>query len=70
MYMESPPSSNGSNFLVSKLEEIGLSQTRTDPCIFVIEQLIVMIHLGAVLTVGDKHRQESFFDQLSASLSH
>ena len=58
-------------FLVSKLEELGLRQNKTDPCIFATEQLIVMIHLGAVLTVGDKHRQESFFDQLSASpLSH
>ena len=40
-------------FLVSKLEELGLRQNRTDPCIFGSEQLIVMIHLGAVLTVGD-----------------
>ena len=56
-------------FLVSKLEELGLRQNKTDPCIFATEQLIVMIHLGTVLTVGDKHRQESFFGQLSVSLS-
>ena len=57
-------------FLVSKLEELGPRQNKTDPCIFATEQLIAMIQLGAVLTVGDKHRQERFFDQLSASLSH
>ena len=60
-------------FLASKLEELGLRKNKTDdltdPCIFVSEQLIVMIHLGTVLTVGDKHRQESFIDQLSASIS-
>ena len=28
-----------------------------------------MIHLGAALIVGAKHRQESFIDQLSASVS-
>ena len=55
--------------LVSRLEELGLRQNKTDPCIFASEQLIVMIHLGAVLTVRDKHRQESFYDQLSAYIS-
>ena len=56
-------------FLASKLEELGLRKNKTDPCILASEQLIVMIHLGTVLIVGDKHRQESFIDQLSASIS-
>ena len=55
--------------LASKLEELRLRQNKTDPCIFASEQLIVMIHHGAVLIGGEKHRQESFIDQLSASIS-
>ena len=55
-------------YLASKLEELGLRKNKTNPCIFASEQLIVMTHLGAVLTVGDKHRQKSFIDQLSASI--
>ena len=55
--------------LANKLEELGLRKNNTNPCIFASEQLIVMIHLGAVLTVGDKYRQESFIAQLSASIS-
>ena len=55
--------------LASKLEELGLRKNKTDPCIFASAQLLVMIHHGAVLIGGEKHRQESFIDQLSASVS-
>ena len=55
--------------MASKLEELGLEKNKVDPCIFAREQLIVMNHLGALLTVGDKHQQESFLAQLSASIS-
>ena len=55
--------------LASKLEELRLRQNKTDPCLFANEQLIVMIHHGAVLIGGEKHQQESFIDQLSASIS-
>ena len=55
--------------LAIKLEELGLRQNKTDPCIFAREQLIVMIHHGAVLIGGEQHRQESFIAQLSVSIS-
>ena len=54
--------------LTSKLEELRLRQNKTNPCIFASEQLIVMIHHGTVLIGEDKHRQDSFIDQLSASI--
>ena len=56
-------------YLASKLEELGLRQNKVEPCIFSSEQLIVMHHLDALLIVGDKHQQESFISQLSASIS-
>ena len=52
--------------LASKLEELGLSKNKADPCIFAGDQLLVMIHLDALLIVGDKLQQESFINQLSA----
>ena len=55
--------------LASKLEELGLRKNTVDPSIFASEQLLVMHHLGALLIVGDKHQQESFISQLSASIS-
>ena len=55
--------------LASKLEELGLKKNKVDPYIFACEQLIVMIHLDALLIVGDKLQQESFINQLSASIS-
>ena len=55
--------------LASKLEELGLRKNKVEPCIFSSEQLIVMHHHDALLIVGDKHQQESFINQLSASIS-
>ena len=56
--------------LASKLEELGLKKNKVDPCIYASEQLIVMIHLDALLIVGDRLQQESFINRhLSASIS-
>ena len=55
--------------LASKLEELGLRKNKVDPCIWVGDQLLVMIHLDALLIVGDKLQQESFINQLSAYIS-
>ena len=55
--------------LASKLVELGLKKNKVDPYIFASEQLIVMFHLDALLIVGDKLQQESFINQLSASIS-
>ena len=55
--------------LASKLEELGLKKNKVDPCIFASEQLIVMIHLDTLLIAGDRLQQESFINQLSASIS-
>ena len=38
--------------LASKLEELGLKKNTVDPCIFAIEQLIVMIHLECFVDCG------------------
>ena len=56
-------------FLASKHEALGLKKNTVDPCIFANEKLIVMHHLDALLIVGDRLQQESFINQLSASIS-
>ena len=55
--------------LASKLEELGLTKNKVEPCIFASEQLIVMHHLDALLIAGDKPQQERFISQLSAHVS-
>ena len=55
--------------LANKLEELGLRRNKVEPCIFSSEQLIVMLHLDALLIEGDKHQQESCISQLSTSIS-
>ena len=45
------------------------TSNKVDPCIFASQQLIVMIHLDALLIVVDRLQQESFINQLSASIS-
>ena len=55
--------------VASKPEELGLKKNTVDPFIFASEQLLVMHYHGELLIVGDKLKQESFLNQLSASIS-
>ena len=57
------------HFLAIRLEELGLKRNTIDPCISTKEKLLVMYHLGKLLVIGEKSQQESFINQLSASIS-
>ena len=52
--------------LSDKLQALGLTKNRADPCIFQADKLLVMTYVDDLLIVGEKLAQESFLAKLSA----
>ena len=52
--------------LSDKLQALGLTKNKADPCIFQGDKLLVMTYVDDLLIVGEKLAQESFLAKLSA----
>ena len=52
--------------LSDKLQALGLTKNKADPCIFQADKLLVMTYVDDLLIVGEKLAQESFLAKLSA----